>query len=288
LQLRRSQLFVPGNDEQKIRKALDVLACDSIIFDLEDAVPQEEKQRARKIINQILSDYEWEKRSRTREICVRINQHDSPFHREDVEAFKNSAFVSSIVIPKSETKSVKELHSLLPEKNLMPIIESARGSLDVEDIARVGGVAAISFGAADFANSLGGNIDTYMQNNYVKTRIAIVAKAYGVDPIDNVHFRLADLEAFRIVAKGSRDLGYVGKQVIHPSQVKIANQVFSPSSEEVDKAKKIVALYDKVKSEQGRGALRMNEQLIDAVHYRMAKQILQERGLNQLVSWESV
>ena len=191
---------------------------------------------------------------------MRINQQGSPFHREDIEAFKDSAYVSSIVIPKSETKSVKELHSLLPEKNLMPIIESARGFLEVEEIARVEGVAAISFGAADFANSLGGNIDAYMQNNYVKTRIAIVAKAYGIDPIDNVYFRLADLEGFRIEAKGSRDLGYVGKQVIHPSQVEIANQVFSPSSEEVDEAIRIIAAYDRVQSEQGRGALRMNEQ----------------------------
>ena len=127
MQLRRSQLFVPGNDERKIRKALDILSCDSIIFDLEDAVPPGEKQRAREIIGQILSDHEWEKRSHAREICVRINQQGSPFYRQDIEAFKDSAYVSSIVIPKSETKSMRELHSLLPEKNLMPIIESARG-----------------------------------------------------------------------------------------------------------------------------------------------------------------
>ena len=281
MQLRRSQLYVPGNDERKIRKALDVLACDSIIFDLEDAVPPGEKQRAREVINQILGDYERrkEKRFRTREICVRINQQGSPFHGEDIEAFKNSSHVSSIVIPKSEAKSVRELHSLLPEKNLMPIIESARGFLEVEEIARVEGVAAISFGAADFANSVGGNVDAYTRNNYVKTRVAIVAKAYGIDPIDSVHFRLADLEGFRNEARGSRDLGYVGKQVIHPSQVEIANEVFSPSAEEVDEAISIIAAYDRVQSEQGRGALRMNEQLVDAVHYRMAKQVLEKKAL---------
>ena len=276
LQLRRSQLFVPGNDERKIRKALDFLKCDSVILDLEDAVPQGEKSRAREIVNLIIDE---RKEIGWKEVCVRVNQSGSPFQKEDIQVLKDSGLIRSVVVPKSEAWSVKELHSLLPEKSLIPLIESARGFLEIEEIARVEGVVALSFGAADFANSLGGSVEAYSQNNYVKTRIAVVARAYGIDPIDSVFFRLADIDGFRNESKNARNLGYVGKQLIHPTQIELANEVFSPTLEEVEEAKKIIEAYERVQNEQGKGALRLNEQLVDAVHYRRARQILEEKAV---------
>jgi len=275
LQLRRSQLFVPGNDERKVKKALDLLSCDSIIFDLEDAVPPDQKQSAREIIASAVDKISASTIGKRREFCVRVNPSDSIFHSEDIEFFKNVKAITSIVIPKSETKYVREVHSMLPRKNLIPIIESAKGFLELEDISKSEGVVAVSFGAADFANSVGGRVEEYTGNLYVKTHVGIVARAYGIDPLDNVYFRISDTEGFRKEAENSRNLGYVGKQVVHPSQVDIANEVFSPSLEEIAQARKIIEVYERSLREEGKGALRLDEQLVDAVHYRRAKQVLE-------------
>jgi citrate lyase subunit beta/citryl-CoA lyase len=146
--------------------------------------------------------------------------------------------------------------------------------LRIEDIVKLAGVEAVSFGPADLANSLGGKVEAYAQSLYVKTRIVVAAAAYGVDPIDCVFFDLQNLEEFRREASQSKDLGYVGKQVVHPSQITIANEVYSPSKDEVESAKKIVEVYEEA-SKNKVGALRVDEKLVDAVHYRKAKATLE-------------
>jgi citrate lyase subunit beta/citryl-CoA lyase len=281
LQLRRSQLFVPGNDERKIQRALFLEDCDSVILDLEDAVPPSEKSTARQTIKKALSSYPRE--GGTREICVRLNPIDSQFFDEDIFELKEGALqVGAVVVPKCDVKAAKEVRLQFPDKRVIPLIETAQGFLELEDVVRCEGVSAVSYGAADFANSVGGSLASYLENDYVKTKIVIAAKAYGVDPIDNVFFNLSDPEAFRRDALKSKNLGFVGKQVIHPSQVEIANEVFSPSVEEVQGARKIIEAYESAsEGERKKGALLLDGRLVDAVHYRNAKWILDRSALIQ-------
>ena len=266
--LLRSQLYVPANDERKIRKSA-TLECDSVVFDLEDAVPSGEKVNARSTLKRLLNEVDFG----DKELGVRINKDVLVYSSKDIEEFSAEAKISFLVVPKSEDALSKLAET--SGKKLLPLIETARGLLHVEDIVRSKGLIAIGYGAADFASSVEGKTRAYMENVYVKTRLVVAARSYGVAPIDNVFFDLADLEGFRREAVQSRDLGYVGKQVIHPSQIQIANAVYSPTPDEIEEAKRVVDAYEngvKVKS----GALRMNGQLIDAVHYRQARALLRK------------
>ncbi len=273
-QVRRSQLFVPGNDERKMTKSFEELDCDSIVLDLEDAVPEDSKAAARTTIKRFLTEIA--KKPSGKEICVRINPLGSPFSKEDALAMKGIDQIDALVVPKAEDKEkLSELNNLTGKK-LILLIETARGLVEMSKVVRAQGVIAVAFGAADFANSVGGNVRSYLRNNYVKTKIAVVARAFGVDPIDNVYFDLSDIEGFRKEAIESRDLGYIGKQVIHPSQITLANEIFSPSKEEISKAKEIIEAYEKA-MRQGSGAIRLKNELVDAVHYRQAKELVEKQ-----------
>jgi citrate lyase subunit beta / citryl-CoA lyase len=265
--LRRSQLFVPGTDESKIRKSVS-LACDSIVFDLEDSVPQTEKDKARKTINSMVSELSWDK---TRELCVRINALSDQNSKQDLEQFGASEKISALVVPKCETPP-GEL-GRKTGKTIIPIIETARGFLALDAISRSDHVAAIAYGAADFANSLRGRTSAFQNNAFVKTAISITCNAYGVDPIDCVFFNIKDTEGFRNEAVLAKDLGYRGKQVIHPSQIEPANEIFSPTRQEIDRARKILELYEK-NAQSGKGAISVDGELVDAVHYRWAKSVV--------------
>ncbi|MCL4519551.1 MAG: CoA ester lyase [Thaumarchaeota archaeon] len=272
--VRRSQLFVPGNDERKMIKSFEELDCDSIVLDLEDAVPEDSKSAARSTVMRFLT--ETTKKTGGKEICVRINPLGSPFSKEDALSMKGIERIDALVVPKAEDKEkLSELHDLTG-KNLILLIETARGLVEMPNVVQAKGVIAVAFGAADFANSLGGNVRSYLRNSYVKTKIAVVARAFGVDPIDNVYFDLSDIEGFRKEAIESRDLGYTGKQVIHPSQIALANEIFSPSNEQISRAKEIIDAYEKAMRE-GTGAIRFKNELVDAVHYRQAKELVEKQ-----------
>jgi citrate lyase subunit beta/citryl-CoA lyase len=263
----RSQLFVPGNDERKIRKSVSLMS-DVVIFDLEDSVPTQDKSRARGMLERLLNELDWGRKR----LSVRINKVGSEYSNEDIELCKRVGKITTIVLPKAEERPTR-----LPTdsgKSLIPLIETAKGLMAVESIVRSEGVVAISYGAADFANSVGGKMNVYSGNLYVKTKIVIAARAYGIDPIDCVYFDLKDLEGFEKEAAVSRDLGYVGKQVVHPSQIDIANRIYSPTPEEIASARTILEFYETSTKAQV-GAFKIDDKLIDAVHYRRAKALLE-------------
>ena len=207
---------------------------------------------------------------------MRINPLNSPFSTEDAQVLKDVGAIDAFVVPKSESK--EKLSELFRStgKKLIPLIETAHGLVEVTNIARAEGVVAIAYGAADFANSVGGSVKAYLRNNYVKTAIAVAARSFGIEPIDNVYFDLADIEGFRKEAMESRDLGFTGKQVIHPSQIAPTNEIFSPSKEEITRAREIIDAYEKA-ALKGSGAIRFRNELVDAVHYRQAMEILQKQ-----------
>ncbi len=261
-------MFVPGNNEHMIRKAALELNPDSVIIDLEDAVPVNAKEDARRLIRELLPQLDWG----NKELCVRVNAPDTPWFYGDVDTVMRIDNVRCIVVPKAEF-SLDFIYRATG-REIEPIIETARGLLNLEDIVRSEGVTAVSYGVADFALSVGGSLQAYESNQVIKTMVVAAARAYGVDPIDRVYFDIKDLDGFRRDCVEAKSLGFVGKQVIHPSQIPIANEVFSPSKEEVEWARRVVETYERAVKE-GRGAINLDGKLVDYVHYRLARRILE-------------
>ncbi len=265
--LRRSQLFVPGNEEKKIRKSIS-LDADSIIFDLEDSVPEGAKSAARDTLQDLLKQLEWGPK---KELCLRINKKGNGYSQEDLDAVTRMEKVDSVVLPKIEDDAGKVYD--YTGKNLICLVETARGLVNLPKIAASKGAAALSFGPQDYANSVRGNVASYSSNAGILGMIVAAARSNDLDPIDGVYFELANLEGFKQAAKTARGLGCSGKQLVHPSQIPIANQIFSPSHEEINEAARIVELYEKAEK-MNTGALRVDDRLIDAVHYRRAKDLV--------------
>jgi len=188
--IRRSQLYVPAISEKMIRKSIE-LKADSIIFDLEDAVPPEDKERARELLIKLVKELDWGKR----ELCVRVNSLQLLDSYKDITRISKDDKITCIVIPKAEN-DLSFLHKATG-KYLIPLIETAKGLVKIEDIVRSEGVVAVSYGAADLSLSLGGDYNFYEKNEYVKTLIVSVARAYDVDAIDKVYFDLKNLDGFR-------------------------------------------------------------------------------------------
>lgn len=266
--MRRSQLYVPGNMERMIHKSRP-LGADSIILDLEDAVPAGQKEKARALVSESVSEVEW---GRT-ELCVRINSPSSLQGKADIARLGSLDRLDAFVIPKAEG-DLSTIHRSTG-KRLIPIIETARGLSGIDQVIGSEGVDAVTYGAADFALSVAGSVSEYLENVYVKTKIVVAARSAGIDPIDNVFFDLKDTSGFEKSAKQARALGFSGKQLVHPSQIRIANRVFSPSREELKWARKVLGAYNK-SSRSGKGAMALEGVLVDEVHRKLAKRMLDD------------
>ncbi|MEM0491915.1 MAG: CoA ester lyase [Acidilobaceae archaeon] len=268
----RSLLYVPANSEKKIRKAPQIRA-DAIVFDLEDAVPEAEKDNARRLLESILSESSYREQLRsTKRVCLRVNSMYTRNFYWDILIVYNLDPIDCIIIPKAET-DLSFIYKATG-RTLMAIVETARGFTRIESIASSEGLDSLILGVADLALSVGGSLESYERNTYIRTKLVLAAKAYGLQAIDKVYFNIDDIEGFKREALEAKALGYNGKQVIHPNQVSIANEVFKPTREEIEWAKKVVDAYEKAIRE-GLGAIRLEGRLVDYVHYRLAKRILE-------------
>lgn len=260
---------MPANDRRKVLKSVTI-PCDSVVLDLEDAVPSDQKESARREMADYLNSLDWGRR----EVCVRVNPLSSPWAAAELEVARRLERIDAIVVPKAEG-SISAVWSETG-KALIPMVETARGLSSIESVVSSNGVVAVAYGAADFALSVGGSVAEYSQNVFVKSKIAVHAAAAGIDAIDNVFFDLKDAAGFRREAEQSRALGFSGKQVIHPSQVEAANEVFSPTQAEVQWAERVYMAYASAQR-RGKGAVRLDDRLVDAVHVRLARRILEWR-----------
>jgi len=265
---------VPGNNQKMIAKAAN-LGADSVILDLEDAVPEESKDDARSTVVRLSQEIDWGRL----ELCVRINPKGTTHFGRDIAVLSDCPRIDCIVIPKAEG-DCSPIGSRT-RKSLIPVVESAAGLMRVREVAASKGAVAISYGAADFAASVGGSVPAYLDNLAVKTMIVAAAAEADLDAIDNVFFDLDDTKGFRKQAAAARALGFVGKQVVHPSQVRLANEAFSPSRKEIEWANRVLDEMGGAKGER-RGAITIDGSLVDAVHSRLAKDIIEraeEAGL---------
>jgi len=264
-------LFTPGNVERKIRKIAELtVKPDTVILDLEDAVPPGEKGRARAMLENLLPQIEFG----GVEVCVRVNSLRTRDGLEDLIALSRWDKVACVMIPKVESPTEVLIVRDVTGRGVIPLVETSKGFLRLEDIARAEGVVGVTWGISDLSFSMGSSIDVLEVNEFVKTMIPLVASAYGVEAYDTAYLKIDDIDGFKRSCERAKSLGYTGKLLIHPSQIEIANSVFSPSEKEVEWARKVVSAFEDA-MKRGLGAIRVDDQLVDLVHYKKAKAILE-------------
>ena len=291
--LQRSELTVPGSSPKMFEKALNSNA-DYIFLDLEDAVSPSDKITARQNIIKALKEINWKKKGKT--ISVRINSLDTHYMYRDVIEIVEGAGekVDTLLVPKAGTASdVYMVDCLLTQietnkklKNKIGIeclIETALGMSNIKEIAKSSSrLEALHFGVADYAASLrartvviGGLNPDYPgdQWHHGLSKLVMTCRAYGLRAIDGPFGDFNDPEAYIAAAKRGAAIGIEGKWAIHPSQIDLANKVFSPPETEVNKAKRILEELDKA-AKEGKGAAQLDGRLIDAASARMAENIV--------------
>ncbi|MEI7839947.1 MAG: CoA ester lyase [Methylococcaceae bacterium] len=294
--VQRCELAVPGTSPEMFEKALKS-GVDFIFLDLEDAVAPDDKLRARKNVIQAINDLDWKGHGIT--VSVRINGLDTQYMVRDVVDLVEQAGskIDTILIPKVGVYSdvymveamLNQLETQQGLKNKIGIealIETALGMANVEDIAKQGALGgrleALHFGVADYAASnrartvnIGGLNPDYPgdQWHFALSRMTVACRAYGLRPIDGPFGDIKDPEGYILGAKRAAALGCEGKWAIHPSQIALANDVFTPPESEVTKAKRILEAL-KEAAAQGKGAAALDGRLIDAASERMANNVV--------------
>lgn len=278
---RRALLYMPGDDRRKIEKAT-TLGVDCICMDMEDGTAVNRKAEAREVISRAMKELDFGSSER----CIRINSIGSGFEKEDL-ASALAAGPDSIVVPKIESaEQVKwvsdqiesfELASNLKLGSIRLLIgvETARGILNIKEIAEADKrLEAVIFGAEDYAASVGAT-RTREATEVLYARSAVVAAcaANDLQAIDMVYIDFKDIEGLRLEAEGGAGLGFSGKQVIHPNQVPVAQEAFTPSDDAIAYAKRVVESFESSQKE-GKGAYALGGKMIDMPLLKNAQKVL--------------
>jgi citrate lyase subunit beta/citryl-CoA lyase len=270
--------------------------ADFVFLDLEDAVAPDDKIKARKLVIEAINDLDWKARGIT--LSVRINGLDTQYMVRDVVDLVEQAGhkIDTILVPKvgvyADVYMVEAmLNQLELQQNLHnkigieALIETALGMANVEDIARNGAsgrLEALHFGVADYAAStrarttnIGGLNPDYPGDQWhaALSRMTVACRAYGLRPIDGPFGDIKDPASYLLAARRAAALGVEGKWAIHPSQVALANEVFTPPAVEVEKAHRILTAL-KEAAAQGKGAATLDGRMIDAASAKMASNIV--------------
>lgn len=306
--LHRSELAVPGSNKRMLEKAPDS-GADVVFLDLEDAVAPDDKEQARANIIEALQTYDWSACA----VSIRMNGLDTHYaYRDLVDIVETCGDkLDTILIPKvGSAYDVNFVATMLEQIeaskgfkriNIHILIETAMGMANVEEIARTcpERMEAMVFGVADYAASVrarttqigGANPDYGMLTDADETghrayhwgdqwhfgisRMVAACRAYGLRPIDGPFGDFSDPEGYKVAAQRAAALGCEGKWAIHPSQVALANEVFTPTEKEVDRARRILIEMEKA-AQEGKGAVSLDGRLIDAASIRMAENVVKQ------------
>lgn len=301
----RCQLFGPGS-RPAIFEKMASSAADVINLDLEDSVAPSDKESARANVIEALTSVDWGRKI----ISVRINGLDTPYWYRDVVDLleRGSERLDRIMIPKvgcaadiyavdALVSAVEAAQNRSKRIDFEVIIESAAGIAHVEEIAAASPrLVAMSFGAADYAASMGmatTGIGGTQENYYMiregekhwsdpwhwaQTAIVAACRTHGVLPVDGPFGDFSDPEGFRAQARRSATLGMVGKWAIHPKQIDLANEVFTPSAEAIEEAREILAAMENAKA-SGEGATVYKGRLVDIASIKQAEVIVKQADL---------
>lgn len=278
---RRALLYMPGDDWKKITKAL-TLGVDCICMDMEDGVALNRKKEARATIAKALQELDFG----ASEKLARINAVGSGLERNDIEAVLPHR-PDGIVIPKVESREQIEWGSLIIEsaelENSWPVnsirmlvgVETAKGILNLKDIASHPRLDGIIFGGEDFAASIGATrTEDATELSYARGAVVTACAAYGLQAIDIVTIDFKDIERVRREAEVGAGFGFSGKQVIHPNQVEPVQKAFTPDDESIASAKRLVETFES-HQEKGKGAFALDGQMIDMPLVKNAQKVLE-------------
>jgi citrate lyase subunit beta/citryl-CoA lyase len=291
--LQRSELAVPGSQPGMFAKALQGDA-DYVFLDLEDAVAPADKEQARKNVIAALQEHDWRGRGKT--ICVRMNGIDTHYmYRDVVDVVEQAGHrLDTVLIPKvgvpADVYLVDALLTQIEAAKGIPhrigidvLIETALGMANVEAIAQSSPrLEAMHFGVADFAAScrartvnIGGLNPDYPGDQWhaALSRMIVACRAYGLRAIDGPFGDFKDPDGYRDAARRAAALGIEGKWAIHPSQIALANEVFTPPPKEVERAQRILQALEEA-AREGRGAAQLDGRMIDAASARMAENVV--------------
>ena len=291
--LQRSTLAVPASNPSMVEKAADSEA-DVVFLDLEDAVAPNDKEQARKNAIQLLNDIDWKGKNKV--TSLRINGLDTHYMYRDVVDVVEQAGdkLDVILIPKvglpadvymveAMLNQIEMAKGLKRKIGIEALIETPLGMANVEAIAAAPSrLEAMHFGVADYAAfhkartvNIGGLNPNYPGDQWhaALSRMTTACRAYGIRPIDGPFGDFSDPDGSRDACKRGAALGIEGKWAIHPSQIALANEEYSPTDAEVDRARQILVALEEAAA-QGRGAASLNGKMVDAASEKMARNIL--------------
>ena len=284
----RSALYMPGSNERALEKAKS-LSADLFIFDMEDAVSPDNKERARDLILNVLSN---EKAGyRGKKILTRINSMDTVWANMDLECLQNSG-TDGILFPKvSDVSDMLLIQKRLGELNFKKapeiwiMAETPKCVLNLgkilEEFSNIGGIVV---GTNDLAKELVLPKQTSRAGLlYALGSIILTAKAYNVITLDGVFNSISDQEGLLAEASEGKNMGYDGKTLIHPNQIEAANKVFSPSAKEIELANKIIEAYEKAKEEKS-GVTTVDGVLVEELHVKQSLALISKLKMIQSMS----
>jgi citrate lyase beta subunit len=279
---RRALLYMPGDDRRKIEKAT-TLGVDCVCMDMEDGVAITHKAEARAVIAQAMKELDFGKSER----CIRINSVGSGFEKYDLAAAA-ATNPDAVVVPKVETaqqlRSISEYIEMYELASKMEIgtirmlvgVETARGILNLKEIAEADRrLEAIIFGAEDYAASIGATrTKESTEVLYARSAVVMACAANELQAIDMVYIDFRDAEGLRAEANQGAQLGFSGKQIIHPNQVTPVQEAFTPSGEAIEYAQRVVAAFA-ASQKEGRGAFALDGKMIDMPLLKNAQKVLE-------------
>jgi citrate lyase beta subunit len=268
LRRRRSFLYLPGSSQHMMERA-SRRGADVLVLDLADGVHPDLKDEARERIRDAYPRYDWG----DSEVVIRSNGLDTPWGERDLLMIRELA-PAAVVLPKAEDPRVVAKAATMVATALMLMIETAKGVLAAEELAQSPGVEGLLFGAADYRESLrAGRTPDESELAFARAQILHASRAAGKEAFDTPWFEYKDHEGLERSAKRVRLMGFDGKAAIHPSQVPKINEIFSPTGEEVERAKQVVAVMEQALSE-GRNVATLGNEMIEALHLKEARRIL--------------
>ncbi len=293
--VRRCQLSVPGSSEKMMNKAAG-LTLDHVFLDLEDAVAPNAKPGARGMIVDALNNLEWQPRT----VCVRINDVETEWCHDDIIEVVTGAGARLDTIMLTKAKSAADVmfvHLMLDqlEKKLKLtnrigiecLIEEVEGMMNVEEIAACSDrLECLIFGMGDYSASqqiqIGsvGSSGSYPPDlwHYPRYKMTIACRANGIDPVDGPYANFRNPEGYTREAERANTLGMVGKWAIHPSQIELADQVFTPDPEALETARRQKSAYAEA-LEQGLGAINVDGVMVDAASIRIVQNLIDRADL---------
>ena len=287
LKLHRSYLYAPGSAPRVMHKAL-MSGADAVVLDLEDAVAPAAKDLARADVAKLLD--ELDPAATAADVHVRINRDGEGYSERDLESVVVPG-LDGLRLPKAETaEAIAHVAARIDQLErdrglaagrirLYPILESALGAVQLAELTTASPrTARFSFGAADLLADLGAFGDDDLATLTIRSELIVRSRVAGIGPpIDSVFTNLDDLEGLRSSAGRARALGFVGKSIIHPRQLAVVRDVFTPSDEAIAHAERIIATFDAAERD-GRGADAVGGEFVDAATVARARAVLSMRS----------